>query len=153
MDVMGPLPITEQENSYILTIQDLLTKYLVIIPMKSASAISIANAFTENYICIYGAPKAVLTDQGSHFLNSLMTNIARKFKIKHFKTTAYHPQSNGSVERSHHVIWEYLKQFTNKYDWDKYLAFAAFSYNTSVHEGTRYTPYQLIFGKLARTPK
>jgi transposase InsO family protein len=81
-----------------------------------------------------------------------MTNIARKFKIKHFKTTAYHPQSNGSVERSHHVIWEYLKQFTNKNDWDQYLAFAAFSYNTSVHEGTKYTPYQLIFGKLARTP-
>jgi hypothetical protein len=49
------------------------------------------------------------------------------------------------------VIWEYLKQFTRKNDWDKYLNFAAFSYNTSQHKGIKYTPYELVFGKLAPT--
>jgi hypothetical protein len=81
-----------------------------------------------------------------------MRVIARKFKIKRYKTTAYRPQSNGSVERSHHVIWEYLKQFTNKDNWDSYLKLAAFSYNTSIHESTRYTPYKLVFGKTTRAP-
>jgi hypothetical protein len=120
--------------------------------MKDASAISIAQAFTDEFICIYGSPKALLTDQGAHFLNNLMRIIAKKFKIKHYKTTAYRPQSNGSVERSHHVIWKYLKQFTNKNDWDSYLKLAAFSYNTSIHESTRYTPYELVFRKIARAP-
>ncbi|GAB1865913.1 Gypsy retrotransposon integrase-like protein 1 [Camponotus japonicus] len=153
MDIMGPLPVTQSGNSYILTIQDLLTKYSLAIPLQHAGAIEVADAFTNELVCIFGAPKAILTDQGSHFLNSLMQNIARKFKIKHYKTTAYRPQANGSVERSHQVLWEYLKQFVNKNsEWDKCLKLASLSYNTSVHEGTQYTPHELVFGKSARVP-
>lgn len=82
-----------------------------------------------------------------------MQNVALKFKIKHYKTTAYRPQSNESVERSHQVLWEYLKQYINKNnDWDKHLKLASFSYNTSVHEGTQYTPHELVFGKVAKVP-
>lgn len=153
MDIMGPLPITQKGNAYILTIQDLLTKYSLAIPLKEATAINIANAFINEFICSYGAPKAILTDQGSHFLNSLMRNIARRFKISHYHTTAYRPQSNGSIERSHHVLWEYLRQFVDKHsEWDEQLNLASLSYNTSVHEGTQYTPYELVFGKIARVP-
>lgn len=153
MDIMGPLPITRSENRYILTIQDLLTKYSLAIPLPSAGAIQVAHAFTEELVCVFGAPKAILTDQGTHFLNSLMRSVARKFKIRHFKTTAYRPQSNGSVERSHQVLWEYLKQYVDRNnEWDECLKLASFSYNTSVHEGTRYTPFELVFGKAARVP-
>lgn len=153
MDIMGPLPVTRTGNSYILTIQDLLSKYSLAIPLGKSGAIDVAEAFANEFICVYGAPKALLTDQGSHFLNSLMKAIARKFKIKRYQTTAYRPQANGSIERSHHVLWEYLKQLVDdKGDWDKYLKLACFSYNTSVHEGTSFTPHELVFGKLARTP-
>lgn len=153
MDIMGPLSATANDNSYILTIQDLLTKYSLAIPLKHAGAVDVAEALTNEFICIYGAPKALLTDQGTHFINSLLRAIARKFKISHFTTTAYRPQANGSVERSHHVLWEYLKLIaTGNKDWDAYLKTACFSYNTSVHEGTNYTPYELVFGKSARLP-
>lgn len=82
-----------------------------------------------------------------------MKAIARKFRIKRLRTTVFHPQSNGSIERSHHVLTEYLKQYVRNYDnWDEWVDLAMFPYNTSVHEGTRYTPYELIFGKLARLP-
>ncbi|KAL6416428.1 hypothetical protein ACFW04_013485 [Cataglyphis niger] len=114
MDIMGPLPTTRSGNSYILTIQDLLSKYSLAVPLKHAGAIDVADAFINEFICTFGAPKAILTDQGSHFLNSLMRNVARKFKIRHFRTTAYRPQSNGSVERSHQVLWEYLKHYVDK---------------------------------------
>jgi hypothetical protein len=125
MDMMGPLPISPIGNSYILTIQDLLTKYLIIVPMRDASAVSIAEAFTDEFVCLYGSPKALLTDKGAHFLNSLIRIIARKFRIKHYKITAYRPQSNESVEHSHYVIWEHLKQFTTNDNWDEYLKLAA----------------------------
>jgi len=153
MDIMGPLPISHEGNSYILTIQDLLTKHSLAVPLKHAGAIDVADAFVNEFICTYGAPKALLTDQGTHFLNSLMKNIAKRFRITRYKTTAYRPQANGSIERSHHVLWEYLRQVVdNKKDWDRYLKLACFSYNTSVHEGTQYTPHELVFGKTARVP-
>lgn len=153
MDIMGPLPTTQANNTYILIIQDLLTKYSLAVPLQQAGAIQVADAFISELICTFGAPKAILTDQGSHFPNSLMRSVARKFKIKHCKTTAYRPQANGSVERSHQVLWEYLKQYVDKNnEWDKCLILASFSYNISVHEGTRHTPHELVFGKLARVP-
>jgi len=153
MDIMGPLPTSHEGNSYILTIQDLLTKHSLAVPLKHAGAIDVADAFVNEFICTYGAPKALLTDQGTHFLNSLMKNIAKRFRIAQYKTTAYRPQANGSIERSHHVLWEYLRQVVdNKKDWDRYLKLACFSYNTSVHEGTQYTPHELVFGKTARVP-
>lgn len=79
-----------------------------------ANSLSIAEAFIKDFICIYGAPKALLTDQPPTFFTSLMKAIASYFKIKQYRTTAYHPQSNGSIERSHHVLTEYLKMYTNR---------------------------------------
>lgn len=150
---MGPLPTSRDGHSYILTIQDLLTKYSIAIPLKHAGAIDVADALINEFICIYGSPRALLTDQGSHFLNSLMKVVAKRFKISKYHTTAYRPQSNGSVERAHHVLWEYLKQVVdNKKDWHEYIKLANFSYNTSVHEGTKYTPHELVFDKTARVP-
>jgi len=98
MDIMGSLPTSHERNSYILTIQDLLTKHSLAIPLKHASAIDVADAFVNEFICTYGAPKTLLTAQGTHFLNSLMKNIAKRFRIAQYKATAYRPQANGSIE-------------------------------------------------------
>ena len=79
-----------------------------------------------------------------------MKRLAKRFRIRQFKTTAFHPQSNGSIERSYHVLGEYLKQFVSKNaGWDDWLELATFS---SVHEETKCTPHELVFGKLARLP-
>ena len=79
--------------------------------------------------------------------------MAKRFRIEQFRTTAFHPQSKWSLERSQYVLGEYLKQFVAKSsEWDDWLKLAMFSYNTSVHEGTKCTPYELVFGKLAREP-
>jgi len=132
LDIMGPLPITENNYQYILTMQDLLTKYSVASPLQEATSLTIADAFTKEFICIYGAPRAILTDQGTNFWSALMRQLMKRFNI-HFKTTAYHPQSNGSLERSHHVLTEYLKtQINRESNWDEYIKLAMFSYNTSV---------------------
>jgi len=153
LDIMGPLPLTMGNNQYILTMQDLLTTYSTAVLLKEATSLTIADAFTKKFICIYGTPRAILTDQETNFLSALMRQLTRKFRIQLFRTTAYHPQSNGSLERSHHVLTEYLKtQVDKKTNWDEYIKLAMFSYNTSVHEGTRYSPYELVFGRIARLP-
>lgn len=153
MDILGPLPVTSNDHEYILTIQDQLTKYSIAIPLIRADSEEIAKAFTRRFICQFGSPKAILTDQGSNFISSMIKKFATHFKIKQYRTTAFHPQSNGSLERSHHVLTEYLKHYiSNERDWDNWLEHAMFSYNTSVHEGTKFTPYELVFGKTARLP-
>lgn len=81
-----------------------------------------------------------------------MSQFAQIFKIKQLKSTAFHPQSLGSLERSHHTLIEYLKYYVKSTDWDTYLKYAMFSYNTSTHEGTGFTPHELIFGTIAKIP-
>jgi len=133
--------------------QDLLTKYSVYAPLSNISAESTAIAFVNYFICRFGCPRSILTDQGRNFISLFMKNITKKFRIQHFRTTAYHPQSNGSLERSHSVLMEYLKCFVRKEEeWDELIERASFSYNTSVHEGTGFTPHELIFGTPARIP-
>lgn len=152
LDVVGPLPMTPDGYQYILTMQDLLTKYSVAAPLKSIGAIDTADAFIENLICRFGAPKAILTDQGSNFTSALMKEVAKRFRISRTQATAFHPQTNGSIERSHMVLAEYLKQFVRGSDWNKWLNLAMLSYNTSTHEGTNFTPHELVFGHLANVP-
>ena len=82
-----------------------------------------------------------------------MTRISKRFKIKKVRTTAFHPQSNGSLERSHHALGGFLKQYTIvDHEWDEWLEIAILNYNTCVSESTKHTPYELVFGKLARLP-
>ena len=122
MDIVGPLPETKSGNLYILTIQDNFTKYSLEILLPNHQAGTITDAFVKKFICIFGSPKGVLTDQGRDFLRNLLKRLAKRFRIKQFRTTAFHPQSNGSLERSHHVLSEYLKQFVAKNsEWDDWL--------------------------------
>ena len=109
IDIVGPLPTTPSGNVYILTIQDLLTKYSLAIPLVQHTARDTAEAFVKSFVGKFGAPKAILTDQGTNFMSSLFKSVAKRFRITQFRTTAFHPQTNGSLERSHHVLIEYLK--------------------------------------------
>ena len=79
--------------------------------------------------------------------------MAKRFGIKKIRTTAFHPQSNGLLERSHHFLGKYLKHYVTKNpEWDGWFELAVISYNTSSHEGKKCTPYEFVFGKLARLP-
>lgn len=69
-------------------------------------------------------------------------------KIEKTKTTPWHPQSNGYLERSHLTLKTYLRSFVDKdNNWDALISYAMFCYNTTVHTSTNYTPYELVFGK------
>ena len=153
MDIVDPLQKTKTDFEYILTMQDQLSKFYLAAPLKNTLATTIADAFIKKFICIFGAPRIVLTDQGRHFLSRLMERVSKRFKIKKIRTTAFHPQSNGSLELSHHVLGEYLKQYTSTdANWDEWLDLAMLNYNTYVSESTRHTPYEIVFDKLARLP-
>lgn len=153
MDLVGPFPVTSNGNKYILTLQDLLTKYTIAVPIPDQSASTTAEALVNHMICIFGTPKAVLSDQGRNFISALLKHVAKLFHIKQYRTTAFNPKSNGSLERSHQILVDFIKQFvTSNEEWDRWLNLYMFSYNTSVHKATKRTPHELVFGRTATLP-
>ena len=89
---------TSDGNKYILTFQDELSKYTLAIPIEQQDAATVAKAFVEEVVLKFGIPQTILTDEDSNFLSEVFTNVCKHLKIKKIKCTAYHPQSNGSLE-------------------------------------------------------
>lgn len=155
IDVVGPLPVTNGGNRYLLTVQDDLTKFLFAIPVPDQTAETIARALTDNILLFFGASSSVLSDQGSNFMSELFRNTCKFWKSHGVRTTGYHPQTNGGLERSHGVLKDYLSTFVahDQRDWDEWIKPALFAYNTSVNAATQYTPFKLMFGWDPRIPR
>ena len=152
--IMGPIGnVSADGYEYILMIQCQLSKFLVAVPLRNIETPTVATAFINSFICSYGTPRELISDRGVQFVSNLMRAVARRFKIKQITTCAYSPSSNGMVERSNHVITEYLRNYTNKYkDWHMYINLATFCYNNTIHSSTGYCPQEIVFGFLARMP-
>lgn len=154
IDYVGPLPMTENGNKYIIVAMDYLTKWPEAKPVKEATAEATVNFIYEDIISRHGCPAIILTDRGTHFNNQLLERLCKKFEVEHLMSTPYHPQTNGLVERFNRTLIESLAKLTqqNVNNWDKYIAPALFSYRTSKHSTTRLTPFFLVYGREAKLP-
>ena len=132
--------------------QDCLTKYSDAIALKNTDYVTLAVALAERVICKFGCPRIIHPAQGSNFLSQIMKIFCQIFRIKQIKSSASHPKSLGALERSHHVFVEYLRHYCENYNWDLWLKFAMFSYNSTVHSATQFTTHRLDFGEDPRTP-
>lgn len=148
MDIVGPLTQSYERNKYILTIQDDLTKFIIACPLLNQEAETVAQMFVEHFICKYGTPKSIQTDQGSNFMSNLFKNVCTLLKINKINSTAYHPQSQGGLERTHRTLGEYFRNFcaADPQNWDHWLCYATFSYNSTPHESTSFMPFELLYG-------
>lgn len=155
IDTVGPLPKTANNNRYALTIQCELTKYVVLIPVENKEANSIARALVEKFILTYGNFLELKSDQGLEYNNEVLSKLSEVLGVRQTFATAYHPQTMGSLERNHRCLNEYLRSFTNEHhtDWDMWIKFYEFVYNTTPHTDTKYTPYELVFGRKANLPQ
>jgi transposase InsO family protein len=154
LDIVGPLTVTNNRNKYILTFQDSLTKFSKAIPVENQEAATVAKAFVIKIVLEHGIPEKVLTDQGTNFTSEMFKNVCKLLKIEKIQTTAYHPESNGALERSHRTLAEYLRHYINEdqTNWDEWLPYAMFTYNTTPHTTTGFTPFELVYGHQAILP-
>ena len=118
-------------------------------PIRQPDAATVARAFVEDIVLKFGIPQSVLTDQCSNFISEVFSNICKTLKIKKIKCTAFRPQSNGALERSHRVLVQYLRCFVleDQSNWYKWLHYATFVFNTTPHTSTGFTPHELLFGR------
>lgn len=154
LDIVGPLNITDDRNKYILTFIDDISKFVVASPIPNQEVETISKTFVKNIICKHGIPSEIVTDQGANFMSDIFKNVCKLLRIKKINTTAFHPESNGSLERSHLGLVEYLRHFINpdQSDWDNWLPFYAFTYNTTPHSATGLTPFEILYGHKASLP-
>ncbi|KAL4103589.1 hypothetical protein QTP88_018950 [Uroleucon formosanum] len=154
IDVVGPLTRTLDGNAYILTMQCDLTKFSIAIPMANNESNTVAYHFVTSFVCIHGMPQSLVSDQGTEFLSRVFTETCKLIGIKSSTTSPYHPQANGALERSHRTLGEYLRHYVdvNQQNWDSYVPYAMFVYNSSVHSSTGKQPYELLYGKTLLVP-
>jgi len=110
---------------------------------------TVAGVFVEEIVLKFGIPQVILIDQGSNFLSDLFANVCKLLRIKRIKTSSYHPQTNGALERTHRVLVELLRCYIveDQPDGDKWIPYATFVFNTTPHSSTGFTPHELFWQK------
>jgi len=153
IDIVGPLPKTDNNKKYIVNAVDYLTKWTEARALEKATAEEVATFIYEDIICRHGCPKIILSDRGSHFVAKIINSLCDRFRIKHQLSAPYHPQTNGAVERFNKTLCETLAKIAEKDNqWDKHIPAALFAYRTNKHSTTKMTPFKLMYGREAVLP-
>ena len=103
IDIVGSLRRTKKGNKYILTMMDFATRYPEAIPLRRIDAATVAETLCETFTRL-GLPEEMLSDQGSNFTSTLMKKVTELLQIHHLKTSPYHPQTDGMLERFHGTL-------------------------------------------------
>ena len=153
IDIVGELPRTTTGYKYILTIVDYATRFPEAIPLRSTNSKTIADALIQ-YFSRVGIPDEIVSDQGSNFMSKLMAQLYDQLGITKIKTSVYHPEANGLVERFNGTLKGMLKKFVQErvQTWDKYLPYLLFAYREVPSESTGYSPFELLYGRMVRGP-
>lgn len=151
VDIIGPLP-TSNGFSYILTCIDRYTRWTEAIPMQDNNAETVAITFYSNWICRFGMPNEVITDRGVQFKSELFTQLMKKlFGINLHHTTAYHPQSNGMIERFNKTLKIGIKCRENN-DWSLILPSVLMGIRSSLILDSDFSAFQLVYGTEMKLP-
>ena len=152
LDLVGPLPESEG-YTYLMTIIDRYSRWLEAVPLTSATAADCARALLRSWISRYGTPQDITTDQGPQFTSVLWAELMSSLGIKPLRTTSYHPQCNGMVERVHRVLKERLmSRSQSAADWMTNLPLVLLGIRTSTRDDSAISPAHLLYGAPLRLP-
>ena len=156
LDLVCPLPETERGNKWVLVIGDYFTKWMEAYALPDSKAETVAQAFVENFVCRYGVPQELHSDQGRNFESDVFTEMCKILAIKKTRTVAYNPKSDGLIERYNKTLINTVSMMLdpdrNQRDWDQQLPFTTFAYRSMPQESTGETPNMLMLGREVMLP-
>ncbi|BHF70456.1 hypothetical protein SprV_0301350700 [Sparganum proliferum] len=157
VDLVGPIAPSARGNRFILVMVDCFTKMAEAVPLPDASAPTVARAMFNGWICRWGALDQLHSDRGSSFESSVVHELCKVLKIKKTRTTAYHPQGNGQVERTKRTLINLLRAFVDRNSastWDEALPACMLAYRSTVNATTQHnTPFFLTCGREMQLPE
>ena len=152
LDVVGPLPISSNQNRFIVVFVCLFTRWVEAYAVPSQKSEVVARLFVEQFVATHGTPQRLLSDRGPNFTSELFREICKLTNTDKVYTTAYHPECDGQVENFNKTLVNMLSFYTSRHqkDWDANIPYVLHAYRTSEHASTRETPFYLMFGRHAR---
>ena len=147
VDFTGPLPRTEAGHNSIMAIVDRLTGMLILKPCATTITGSASGKLLLDAMLSVGRlPLSIVSDRDVRFTGQAWGQLWRGLKTEQRMSTAYHPQTDGKVERANRTLQAVLRAYAeSRTDWDEWLPFVAASYNSTVNETTGRTPFELNF--------
>ena len=153
IDMVGPLPRSRKGYQYVLVICDYATRYPETVPLRTTDAHKVAEELIV-FFSRMGIPREILSDQGTNFMSQLLKEIYRLLHVHPIRTTPYHPQTDGLVERFNKTLKAMLKKVASEEgrDWDTLLPYILFAYREVPQATTGFSPFELVFGREVRGP-
>ncbi|CAK1583786.1 unnamed protein product [Parnassius mnemosyne] len=150
LDLIGPLP-PSGDYRYCLTAVDRFTRWTEAVPLKDITAESVAKAFLSGWIARFGCPTDIVTDRGRQFESALFAQLSRFIGFKHRRTTSYHPQCNGLVERFHRQLKTAIMCHADS-SWTEALPIVLLGIRSSFKEDLQSSSAELVYGEPLRLP-
>ncbi|WVZ21467.1 hypothetical protein V8G54_008789 [Vigna mungo] len=153
IDFMGPLP-NSSGYSYILLAVDYVSRWVEAKATRSNDARTVSQFLKTNIFCRFGVPKAIISDQGTHFCNQLIAALLSKYGVKHKVSTPYHPQTNGQAEVFNREVKKLLQKLVqpNRKNWSQLLDEALWAQRTAYRTLLGMSPFRIVFGKSCHLP-
>ena len=153
IDFMGPFPAS-YNNLYILLAVDYVSKWVEAIPTCTNDDKVVAQFLRSNIFSRFGTPRALITDNGTHFCNKVIDKVLQKYGVRHRTSLAYHPQSNGQAEVSNREIKYILEKIvsSSRKDWSKKMDDALWAYRTAFKTPLGMSPFRIVYGKACHLP-
>lgn len=154
VDIWGP-SIWRGTKFVILTMIDPHTKWVECVRLPDEKASTVASKFLQCWICRFGVPTVVVTDQGLVFMSEVFSRMAASLGISLLRSTVYHPQGNAPIETFHRTLKKGLKQIQLEglnTTIDDAIQLVCYSYRSTVHLTTGESPAFLTMGIDPRPP-
>ena len=151
IDLVGPLPPSAGDQ-YLLTCVDRFTRWVEALPIPDIRAETVARAFVAGWVARFGVPSCVTTDRGAQFESGLWRELSRLLGCDRIRTTSYHPQSNGLVERFHRQLKTALRAADPPGRWTDLLPLVLLGIRSALKEDLHCTSAELVYGQPLRLP-
>ena len=138
----------------VLVMMNHFTRYALVVVTKDQTAKTVVKVFYEHLIAVFGVAMKLLSNRGVNFTSALVEELCAAFGIQKCRTTAYHAQCNGQVERFHQMLFHMIGKLAHnkKAQWEQHLLELLQAYNSTRSMVTGYSLHYLMFERCPHLP-